>query len=203
MKWIKSSPRTQTSCKAIEEFLSTLMCPRWWTQTSHFSSHFLTSEFWRVCFARGSYTSWEEHSLISLSLLSIWWHWTLRPVLGSCKADGCWRNLPPSILAPHHANKSPTPTSFPDSKGVMSWTDNRSGQSHSACEDFWSEDDKSYLKGKMKRVSCNTKEMLNPECDDEYLQISSSNMESKVSYPHWETLHVWHMCLKALKSLSL
>lgn len=61
VKCIKLSPRRQISCEATEEYLSMLIHLRWCAQTLHLSRHFLTSEFWTACFARGSYSSCEEY----------------------------------------------------------------------------------------------------------------------------------------------
>jgi len=47
------------------------------------------------------------------------------------------------------------------------------------------------------------KKFWHPECDDVFLQISSSDIESKVSFPHWETFCVVYIYLEALKSHSL
>lgn len=63
VKCIKLSPRREISCKATEEYLSMLIHLRWCVQTLHISRHFLTSEFWTACFARGSYSSCEEYGV--------------------------------------------------------------------------------------------------------------------------------------------
>lgn len=65
VKCIKLSPTREISCKATEEYLSMLIHLRWCVQTLHLSRHFLTSEFWTACFARGSYSSCEEYGFFS------------------------------------------------------------------------------------------------------------------------------------------
>lgn len=190
-------------------FLSMLMYPRWWVQTLHFSRHFFTSEFWRVCFARGSYSSREEYSFFWFLSVCIPYGDTERRILSLAATKLM------SVEGTHHLQSLllTVPTRDPHllvfQTAKVAWAglhDNRSGQSHSGCEDFWSEDEKmlnNISREKWKTFPVMPKICWQPECDDVFLQISSSNMESKVSFPHWETLCVGYLYLEVLKSLSL